>query len=89
MNNEVKEDGTVVNEVDTLDEAITGEETEYVKIAAIELETLKWTIDTLTNLMKDIDERSRKTVRDLDDLQGEVNLLKAPMSTLLKKPFGG
>jgi chromosome segregation ATPase len=73
--------------IDTLDEKITGEESDSVQISSVELDTLKWTLDTLTNLMKDIDERSRKTVRDLQDLQTEVNMLKSPISSLRKKPF--
>jgi len=65
--------------IDTLDQDITEEEAGMVQIPMIELETLKWTLDTLTTLMKDMDARTRKTDRDLADLASDVNLMKSPI----------
>ena len=68
------------NPLDTLDEAITGQDEPMVMISKLELDTLKFTLDTLTNIMKDIDFKVNKVIRDHNDLVSDVNLMKSPLS---------
>jgi hypothetical protein len=79
MNNDVSEDGTVQYPVDTLDDLITGEETPMVQIAQLELDTLKFTLDTLTTVMKDMGEKLNKVERDIQDVRDDLAIVKSPL----------
>ena len=68
-------------EVTTLDNLITGEGSQApVLIDPLELDTLKFTLDTLMEVMKDVTFKIDSLEGRLHELQGEVNLMKSPLA---------
>lgn len=73
-------------EVDTVDQLITGEEGGVIQMSQLEFDTLKFTLDTITEVMKDMNFKLEKLERKVNDMQGELNILKSPLAG--KKVYG-
>jgi hypothetical protein len=53
---------------------------DFVQLPREELEYLKFTLETLTEVMKDLTFKAEKHQDAIDELKQEVALLKAPMA---------